>query len=314
MRTGTYGRGSKIKVSGIQDALASITKTFQLAGKTSPLYRADGIYTLVLERMIEGYRREDPGAVPQLAVPITLPNMCYKAAMLSTSPLTQATGQLCLIAFYYLLRVGEYTQPRFVLRNGKKHRCTRTKQFTVGNVGFFKNNLVLPRNSTLDTLLTADAATLKISNQKNGRMGDTIHQRAVTSECCPVKALAHRVHHILSNGGTNEALICSYMHDNEFHTIQSQSIIKMLRASASMLKLEKQNIDPDLIGAHSLRAGGAMALRLHGYDDTTIQKMGRWTSNTFLQYIHTQIAHLSKDISQKMSIALPFLNIAAIET
>ena len=145
-------------------------------------------------------------------------------------------------------------------------------------------------------------------------MGDTIHQRAVTSECCPVKALAHRVHHILSNGGTTEALICSYMHDNEMQTIQSSSIIKMLRASASVLKLEKQNIDPDLIGAHSLRAGGAMALRLHGYDDTTIQKMGRWTSNTFLQYIHTQIAHLSKDISEKMSIPLPFLNIAAIET
>jgi integrase len=104
------------------------------------------------------------------------------------------------------------------------------------------------------------------------------------------------------------------MQDDVLQTVTSQDIIKMLRASAATLKLEKQNINPDLIGAHSLRAGGAMALRLHGYDDTTIQKMGRWTSNTFLQYIHTQIAHLSKDISQKMSIPLPFLNIAAIET
>jgi hypothetical protein len=199
VRSGTYGRGTQIKVSGVQDALASITKTIQLAGKESPLYRADGTYTLVLERMIEGYRRQDPAAVPQLAVPIILPNMCYNAAMLSNSPATKAAGQLCLIAFYYLLRVGEYTQPRFVMRNGTKHRCTRTKQFTTGNVGFFKNNLVLPRNSPLHILLTADAATLKISNQKNGRMGDTIHQRAIDSPCCPIKALAHRVHHILSN-------------------------------------------------------------------------------------------------------------------
>ena len=314
VRTGTYGRATQIKVSGVQDALASITKTIQLAGKPSPLYRSDGIYTLVLERMIEGYRREDPKAVPQLAVPITLPNMCYKAAMISPSPAIKASGQLCLIAFYYLLRVGEYTQPRFVLRNGTKHRSTRTKQFSTGNVEFFKNNLVLSRTAPLEVLLTADAATLKISNQKNGRMGDTIHQRAITSDCCPVKALAHRAHHILSNGGNSETLLCSYMQDDVFHTVNSQSIIKILRASASILKLEKQNIDPDLIGAHSLRAGGAMALRLHGYDDTTIQKMGRWTSNTFLQYIHTQIAHLSKDISEKMSIPLPFLNIAAIET
>ena len=55
-----------------------------------------------------------------------------------------------------------------------------------------------------------------------------------------------------------------------------------------------------------------MALKLHGYDDTTIMKMGRWTSLTFLMYIHNQIAHLAKDISQKMSIELPFLNLAAI--
>ena len=114
-----YGCGTQIKVSGIQDALASITKTIQLAGKPSPLYCSDGIYTLVLEQMIEGNWREDPKAVPQLAVPITLPKMCYKAAMLLPSPAIQASGQLCLIAFYYLLRVGQYTQPRFVLCNGK---------------------------------------------------------------------------------------------------------------------------------------------------------------------------------------------------
>ena len=42
-----------------------------------------------------------------------------------------------------------------------------------------------------------------------------------------------------------------------------------------------------------------MSLTLHVYDDTTITKMGRWTFLTFLQYIHNQIAHLLKDISQK---------------
>ena len=56
-----------------------------------------------------------------------------------------------------------------------------------------------------------------------------------------------------------------------------------------------------------------MALKLHGYDDTTIMKMGRWSGLTFLQYIHNQIAHLAKDISKKMSIPLPFVNISAIE-
>jgi len=42
-------------------------------------------------------------------------------------------------------------------------------------------------------------------------------------------------------------------------------------------------------------------------------KQGRWTSLTFLQYIHNQIAHLSANMSDKMSTSLQFTNIAAIE-
>lgn len=57
----------------------------------------------------------------------------------------------------------------------------------------------------------------------------------------------------------------------------------------------------------------ALALKLQGIDDTKIMKIGWWTSLTFLQYIHNQIAHLTKDISRKMSIDLPFVNVAVIE-
>ena len=56
-----------------------------------------------------------------------------------------------------------------------------------------------------------------------------------------------------------------------------------------------------------------MALKLQGASDTTIMKIGRWTSLTFLQYIHNQIAHLNKNISLQMSKRIKFQNIAAIE-
>lgn len=160
--------------------------------------------------MLEGFRREDPPSVPQIAVPITVPNHCMEQGLKSSSPKQQAVGCLVLIAFYYLLRVGEYTKPQFVTRNGQKVRATRTVQFTVGNIGFWKGDKVLPTTSDLKTLLTATGATLKISNKKNGKMGDTIHQWHVTSKNCPVKALAHRVHHILANGGNNDTLLCDY--------------------------------------------------------------------------------------------------------
>ena len=94
--------------------------------------------------------------------------------------------------------------------------------------------------------------------------------------------------------------------------MESHHIISTVRSKEKTLKLNLQAIDPDLFGAHYLRTGGAMLLKLHGYNDTTIMKMGRWTSLIFLQYVHNQISHLSNDISQKMSMPLPFVNVATI--
>ena len=294
------------------DALVAISKTIELAGKPSLLYRAKNRYQLHAKQVVKGFRQLDPPTVPQLAVPVTVPRDAYLSKISSRDPILQQLGCLILVAFYFLLRVGEYTKPRYVVRNGKKIPATRTKQFVVENVGFSKDGTVIPRTSPLDILLTADLAVLKISNQKNGRMGQTITQHSTGGNACPVAALAHIVHDILSQGGSNDSLLCSVYTGSTWEDLESTHIIKMVRNTARKLKLHEQAIDPDLVGAHSLRSGGAMALKLHGYDDTTIMKMGRWTLLTFLQYIHNQIAHLSKDISSKMSIPLPFMNVAAI--
>ena len=234
--------------------------------------------------------------------------------MQSTDPKIQAAGCLSIVAFFFLLRVGEYTRPKFTVVNGQRVAATRTKQFIVKNIGFFKNGKIVPRSSSLTMLLSCDAATMKITNQKNGRMGQTIHQEATGKMDCPIKALAHRVYHILASpNGTSENHICDYYDNGSWSSITSSDIVKLVKAATRQLQLDRQAIDPDMVGSHSLRAGGAMALKLHGYDDTTIMKMGRWSGLTFLQYIHNQIAHLSKDVSKKMSILLPFLNISAIE-
>ena len=143
-------------------------------------------------------------------------------------------------------------------------------------------------------------------------MGQTITQHLTGTTACPVSAFSHIVYNSPSNGGDEDPLLCSVWNRKTWVDIEAHHIIKMVRDTAKKLKLHHQAIDHDLVGANLLRAGGAMALKLHSYDETTIRKMGRWTSLTFLQYIHNQIAHLSKDISKKMSIPLPFVNVAAI--
>eukprot|EP00957_Ditylum_brightwellii_P044591 3381146-Ditylum_brightwellii.AAC.1 len=96
------------------------------------------------------------------------------------------------------------------------------------------------------------------------------------------------------------------------HHVTPKQLVTLLHTAVKSLNLHEAGIDPDLIGVHSLRARGAMALKLHEAADTTIMKHGRWTSLTFLQYIHNQIGNLSKDISQKMSTTVKFQSIASI--
>jgi hypothetical protein len=129
-------------------------------------------------------------------------------------------------------------------------------------------------------------------------MGQTIHQESTGPEGA-VACLARRVHHIHSNGGSDAQLICDVMVKGHWTNVSRQGIVSLVKRGATELKLNQRGIDPDLLGSHSLRAGGAMALKLQHYADTLIQKLGRWSSTTWLQYIHTQIAHLSKGVAAK---------------
>ena len=116
---------------------------------------------------------------------------------------------------------------------------------------------------------------------------------------CLVKSLGRLVNHILTNGGTDTTLLCLYFHNEHWGTVAPADIFTRVRSTVKSMQLTDAGLDPDLIGAHLLRVGGAMALKLHGYKDAIIMKMGCWTSLTFLQYIHNQIAYLAHDTQKK---------------
>lgn len=52
-----------------------------------------------------------------------------------------------------------------------------------------------------------------------------------------------------------------------------------------------------------------MALKLNGADRDIIKKLGRWSSDTFLLYIHEQIGEVTKGWAQKMATSIPFHNV-----
>ena len=60
------------------------------------------------------------------------------------------------------------------------------------------------------------------------------------------------------------------------------------------------------IGSHILRSGGAVNLKLNGYDHDIIKKLGRWSSNTYLHYIQNSIGELTTGVATKMATTLRF--------
>jgi hypothetical protein len=304
VRAGNAGKGHRVRCPTVQVALRAIGATFELAGKANPTYRSEGRYWLALERQLESFRRQDPPATPKLAVPVSLVNHINFVGLQSTDPKLRAASDLCLIAFYFLLRVGEYT-------SGDRNR--RTTPFRACDVTFWdKCHNVIPNTSSLERLYTASSVTMRIGNQKNGIRGGTINHQALHSKHCPVRALARRVHSIMSHPKGKRTQILSTFFEKNSGTVKrvdAAYINRQLKQAVSATGLDRKGFRPENISSHSLRAGGAMAMHLNDISAHQIRKMGRWSSDTFLMYIHEQVAAFSAGISSKMAKEIGWQNI-----
>src|SRR5688572_22485449 len=88
-----------------------------------------------------------------------------------------------------------------------------------------------------------------------------------------------------------------YMTYSNGHHVIASSINNMVKVAVKALQLDQCGFSTEVVSSHSLQVGGAMAMKLNCEDSDTIQKQGRWRSNTFLTYIHSQIVTFSMGIS-----------------
>jgi hypothetical protein len=224
----------------------------------------------------------------------------------STFPNVQAAADLTIVAFYFLLRVGEYTKP-----TGR--RTTRTTQFRLQVVTFWSQHhdgtlARLPFHAPTAVLLRATAVTLTLDNQKNSVRDSTLHHYKVPGLLDPVAAVARRF--VTARHASNadpEALLCQY---SPIGFVRAPAISNLLVAAAHRTNLKERGFTPTRIGSHSIRASGAMALYLNKVDPTLIKKLGRWRSDTWLTYVHTQVGELTKGLATTMSRPIVFHNVA----
>ncbi len=155
-------------------------------------------------------------------------------------------------------------------------------QFKLEDVKFFKKNkmgtlVCLLNNAQASLVLTADSATLKLDNQKNGWKGVCVHQEANGEPFnCPVRVLARRTLHLRDHNASRKTLLSAFFHLGTCYDVCGKDISKGLKLTSTVLKYPStQGIPIDRIDMHSLWSRGANPLELSGYLDTQIQKMGR---------------------------------------
>jgi hypothetical protein len=108
---GYYGRGKCIATGTVVGALTAVGQEVALACGDNPT-KVTGIKKLLpgLSQIYNGWRKEDPPTTKQLPVKADVPELLTeKGRDGNTTELEWAVSNLSLIAFYYLLRIGEYT-------------------------------------------------------------------------------------------------------------------------------------------------------------------------------------------------------------
>ena len=160
----------------------------------------------------------------------------------------------------------------------------------------------LPINALDEEILSADGATLKLDNQKNGWKGMCVYQEHNEDEIfSPVRALGRRCVSIWGKWINKKKYLSAYLVGGRRKYLNAENMIVALKFSTTALNYSSLKwIRIDRLGVHSLRSGGDNTLSLAGYSDRDIQKIGRWRGETFKEYIREELHCFAEVMSTEM--------------
>mmetsp|Transcript_453 Transcript_453/g.1051 ORF Transcript_453/g.1051 Transcript_453/m.1051 type:complete len:425 (+) Transcript_453:1385-2659(+) len=316
VRTGYYGNRKRVAVGTVRSALTAIGQKAAMDRGINPIHVDGGKQLLFpIQLMLDGWRKVDPPTTKKLPVEVDIVEcMANMGRDKSTaSACDRRVGDLGLVAFYYLLRVGEYAAT-----GSRKVNAKQTTQFRWEDVTFFykdgKNKLKrLPVNASPQQLLQASGATLRLTNQKNGWKNVCIHQQANGEKYhCPVRALARIIIDLKDVTTDRSTFLSTYCDESgTSRDVTDKDMRRAIKFAAVYLDYPgTRGIAVEEVDTHSLRAGGANALHLSGVSDTKIQKMGRWRSDTFKEYISDSLSTATDGLSTLMKHKFNFVSIA----
>lgn len=283
--------GNPIRARSAEDYVRFVGQTFLHVGADDPRLNSASKIDFRISRTISAWKKSD--SPPNRVKPIPLQVLRRIASISYTtfaSPLCKATADMIILAFFFLLRPGEYTDND---GDADKHpfRIEDVQLF----IGDTRLNLLTDSESRLKQ---ARFASLTFTSQKNGVRGEVIGLACSGDPVmCPVKSIVRRVLYLRHHGATSTTPLAHVY--NSTKLVTAAAITDCIRSAVSDLG-PTLGFMPCDVSARCLRAAGATALLLAQVDTDIIRLIGRWKSDEMLRYLHVQAYPLMRNYSQQM--------------
>ncbi len=301
VRTGALARnpGNKpVRSRTVEDYLRSVGQGFTSVGALDPRYqKGTTLIDFRLYRQLRCYSKEDPPPTRVKPLPLAVLHNVREMAALHGDEISLAVSDLSYMAFFWLLRPGEYCS------------SSESHPFRLCDVQLFIGDHRLdPLTCDLADLNRITFVTLTFTTKKNGVRGEIIgHARSSHLYACPVVSVVNRVRYLRLQGAPPDAPLCAVRSQTSaaWCTVSSKLVTESIRTSATILG-PQLGFNADDVSARSCRAGGAMALLCGRVDTSIIQLVGRWRSDVMLRYLHLQAGALMSNLSSTMLAAGTF--------
>lgn len=242
--------------------------------------------------MLACWKKQDPPANRVKPIPIqVIRRIAVIAANLPPDAHTlRAVADMIIIAFFYLLRPGEYTDSP-----------SESTPFTFADIQLFVGPLRLDlKTSTEAQLLAASAASLTFTTQKNGVENEVIKLgHSGDPFLCPTLAVVRRILHLRTAGAPGHAPLGRVFTPSGIQRVTPTLITKTLRDAVTYIGADLGFL-PSEVSARSLRAAGATALLVANVDPDVIRLLGRWRSDEMLRYLHLTAEPVMHDFARQM--------------
>jgi hypothetical protein len=278
-----------VRADTVADALTHVGTAHTMANQRDPrLVPGSTALHPRLTRILNSFRKEDSVPSQVLPIPVQVLQRAAAIALLQNTALSLGAADLIWLAFFFLLRPGEYTI------TGKS-----PNPFTLADVRLWHHDTPLdPLTASPDSLLSATFVILIFTDQKNAVRGETVgHGRSGDPQACPILAVVRRILHLRSFNAQPNTPLCAL--NATGGSISAKSITALLRQGSLAFSV-CNNVTLPTLHQKALRATGASALLAQGANYKTIKLLGRWKSDAAMRYLHLQ--------SQMSALAPSMLN------